>query len=149
MKQTWRIACLVFGIDQLTKALVIMRLAPGESHPLLPSLISLTHVQNTGAAFGLFKGRQFFFIGLSLVVMAWLVWELRTHRSMAPILRWGSALILGGAAGNLIDRVRHGSVTDFIDLHVWPVFNLGDSAITIGVTLLILHSLVKRGTGDT
>lgn len=148
MKRAWLIACLVFGADQLTKALVRTHLTPGESRPLLPPILSLTHVQNTGAAFGLFKGQQLFFIGLSLIIIAWLVWELRANRLMAPIVHWGSALILGGAAGNVVDRLRQGSVTDFIDLHVWPVFNLGDSAITIGVTLLIFHSLVRRGTGD-
>lgn len=144
----WLIASLVLVADQLTKALVSMRFAPGESLPLLPPMLSLTHVQNTGAAFGLFKGQQVLFIGLSLIVMGWLAWELRANRSMAPIVQWGSALILGGAAGNVIDRLRHGYVTDFIDLHVWPVFNLGDSAITIGVTLLILHSFSRRKTGD-
>lgn len=127
--------------DQVTKALVARYLAPGESRPLIPPIVSLTHVQNTGAAFGLFKGQQAWFILLSLVVIGWLVWELRARQTLAPTMRWGSALILGGAVGNVIDRLRLGYVTDFIDFHVWPVFNLGDSAITIGVALLLLHSL--------
>jgi signal peptidase II len=127
--------------DQVTKTLVVMRLAPGESHPLLPPIISLTHVQNTGAAFGLFKGQQLVFVGLSLIVIGWLIWELRAPQRLASIVRWGSALILGGASGNLIDRLRLGYVTDFIDCHVWPVFNVGDSAITIGVGLLLIQSL--------
>jgi len=126
--------------DQITKALVVMNLAPGESRPLFPPIVSLTHVQNTGAAFGLFKGQQVLFIVLSLIVIGWLVRELRAHQTLAPAVRWGSALILGGAAGNVIDRLRLGYVIDFIDLHVWPVFNVGDSAITIGVALLVFQS---------
>jgi len=130
--------------DQITKALVVRTLAPGESHPLLPSIVSLTHVQNTGAAFGLFKGQQIVFIVLSLIVIGWLLWELRAQHPLAPMVRWGSALMLGGAAGNVIDRLRLGYVTDFLDFHVWPVFNIGDSAITIGVGLLLFHSI--KGT---
>ena len=137
----WLISCLTLGIDQLTKHLVVSSFTPGHSLPLLPPLLHVTYVQNTGAAFGLFKGQQLLFIGLSLVVIGWIVWEFLTKPSMAAVLVWGSALVLGGAAGNLIDRVRLGYVIDFIDLRVWPVFNVGDSAITIGVSLLVVHAL--------
>ena len=140
----WVIGALTLGADQFTKHLLTRRFAPGESLPVIPPLLSLSYVQNTGAAFGLFRGQQVLFIGISLLVIAWMVRELLAKPSpaMASAVMWGCALVLGGASGNLIDRLRFGYVVDFIDLHVWPVFNVGDSAITIGVTLLILHSLM-------
>ena len=101
----------------------------------------LTYIRNTGAAFGMLKGQQALFIGLSLVVVGWIAWELLTKPSTARITAWACGLVAGGALGNLIDRVRLDYVIDFIDLRVWPVFNVGDSAITIGVVLLLWQSL--------
>jgi signal peptidase II len=138
------IAAGVLIVDQLTKWLVAARFQPGESLPVLPPILHLTYVQNTGAAFGLFKGQQAAFIVIALVVIGWVAAELLRKRAMALTLLWGCALILGGAVGNLIDRLRLGYVIDFIDLRVWPVFNVGDSAITIGVGLLLLHTLTRR-----
>ena len=108
---------------------------------MLPPVLHLSYVQNTGAAFGLFKGQQWLFVAISLGVMAWIVRELWVHHPMNRLMGWACGLLLGGAAGNVIDRVRLGYVVDFIDLRVWPVFNIGDSAITIAVCLLILHTI--------
>ncbi len=175
MKAPWVISGLTLVADQLTKFLTVISFAPGQSLPVLPPVLHLTYVQNTGVAFGLFKGHQALSIVLSLLVIGWLVRELLTspwsppgkpgassstpqggrHPAppdesgarcaglMAPATMWGCALILGGAAGNLIDRLHLGYVVDFIDLRVWPVFNIGDSAITIGVTLLLWQSLAR------
>jgi signal peptidase II len=140
----WLIAGLTLAADQLTKCLTVASFTPGESLPLLPPLLHLTYIQNAGAAFGLFKGQQVLFIVLSLLVMGVIVRELVTKRSMAAATQWGCGLVLGGATGNLIDRLRLGYVIDFIDLRVWPVFNVGDSAITVGVALLIWHGLRHR-----
>ena len=137
----WLIAVVILLADQWTKALVIASFLPGQSMPLLPPLVSLTYVQNTGAAFGLFKGQQTLFIVLSVLIIGWVAAELSTPPPKPLVGGWSYALILGGAAGNLIDRARWGYVVDFIDLHVRPVFNVSDSAITIGVTLLVLHTL--------
>ncbi len=118
---------------------------PGESLPVIPRVLHLTYVQNTGAAFGLFQGQQVVFIGMSFLVILWIGWEFLRHAdALATATRWGYALVLGGALGNLIDRVQFGYVVDFIDVRIWPVFNLGDSAITIGVALLIFRSLKRR-----
>lgn len=124
-------------LDQCTKLLIQRAFTPGESLPLLPPLLSLTYVQNTGAAFGLFKGQQTLFIVLALAIGAWIMREVLVGPPPAPAAAWGLPLILGGSVGNLIDRVRFGYVVDFLDLHVWPVFNVADSAITIGVALLL------------
>lgn len=112
--------------------------------PLIPPFLHLTYVQNTGAAFGLLKGQQAFFVIISLVIIGWISTQFLRQALTAPVQEWACALILGGAAGNLIDRLRWGHVVDFIDLRVWPVFNLGDSAITIGVALLLLKSLKQQ-----
>ena len=140
----WYISGLTLAADQLTKWLIAGAFAPGHSQSLLGPVLHLTYVQNTGAAFGLLRGAHMLFIVCSLLVIGWIVRELRLRPSMEGRLLWGCALILGGATGNLIDRVRLGYVVDFIDLRVWPVFNVGDSAITIGVGLLIWRSLFAQ-----
>ena len=111
------------------------------SVPLLAPVLQLTYVQNTGAAFGLFKGYHLFFVSCSLLVIGWLVRTFLTNSQMSRVTMWGCACVLGGALGNLIDRLRFGYVVDFIDLRVWPVFNLGDSAITVGIALLMLETV--------
>ena len=140
---------MTFGADQLTKLLIVDRLMPGESAPLIPSVLHLTYIQNHGAAFGLLQGQQVLFVGLAVLVIAWLGREL-IKPSTSWAAAWGAALVLGGAAGNLLDRVRLSYVVDFIDVRIWPVFNLGDSAITIGVALLLWESLLSgaRGKGQ-
>ena len=147
----WLISGLTLAADQLTKALIVASFVRGESLPLLPPLLCLTYVQNTGAAFGLFKGQQPLFVILSLLVIGVITWELATKRANDAVTVWGCGLVLGGAAGNLIDRLRLGYVIDFIDLRVWPVFNVGDSAITVGVALLLFHSMIaarRQATRD-
>lgn len=135
----WFIALGTLLADQLAKLWVVHTFRLGESLPLLPPVLSLTYVQNTGAAFGLLKGQQLVFVLVSLVVIVWMWKALRAARRRPTSQVWAYALVLGGAFGNLIDRVRVGHVIDFLDLHVWPVFNIGDSAITIGVGLLVWH----------
>ena len=116
--------------------------------PLIPSILHLTYIQNRGAAFGLLQGHQPLFIGLAVLVIAWLGREMVKPSTSTPVA-WGAALVLGGAAGNLLDRVRLGYVVDFIDVRVWPVFNVGDSAITVGVAVLLWSSLFgARGKGQ-
>ena len=139
----WAAVALLLLGDQWTKQLVVAAFAPGQSRPVLAPLLRLTYVQNTGAAFGVLRGQQWFFVLLSLGVIGWLARELWARRHPAPVL-WGCTLVLGGAAGNLIDRVRLGYVVDFLQLPLWPVFNVADSAITIGVGLLLLQSFRRQ-----
>ena len=138
------ISALLVAADQLTKSAVASSLLPGESVWIARPLLHLTYVQNTGAAFGLFKGQQLLFLLMSTVVIGCLVRELLIRRAMAARALWGCALILGGAAGNVIDRARLGYVIDFIGVGIWPLFNVADSAITIGVGLLLLQSYAMR-----
>lgn len=134
----------VYALDVVTKFLVRARMPLGSEISLLP-FFSLVHVTNTGIAFGLFQERNAFFIGLGIVVMGALalyaVHLLRTDRFTALVL----AGVLGGALGNMTDRVVHGEVTDFLDFywgsHHWPAFNVADSAICVGAALLVIASL--------
>ena len=144
----WLIAAVTLILDQLTKAWVIHSVEPADSIPLLPPILHLTYVQNTGAAFGLFKGSGMLLIVLSIGVAAWITGVFLRGGPSHRLSRWGCALILGGAVGNLIDRLRFGYVVDFFDLRVWPVFNVADSAITIGAALIVWLS-VRRHPGGT
>jgi signal peptidase II len=114
-------------------------LGPGESVPIVRGILDFTHVRNPGALFGLFGSLNSFLIPASvLVILAILYYYLRV-RPREWLLNLALALELGGATGNLIDRLAYGKVIDFIDFKVWPVFNLADSAITLGLFFLGLY----------
>jgi len=140
------VAAIVLVVDQLSKALVLTFLAPGAPHAevvIVPGLLRLYYVENTGAAFGLFQGKNPLLAFLAFgVVVALVVWFRELVRFWLGSLALG--LQLGGAVGNLIDRFRHGFVVDFIDFSFWPTFNVADSAITIGV-LMLLYVLLRQG----
>jgi signal peptidase II len=142
----------ILVLDQWTKWLVELHLPTHASHPVIPGLLNLTHVRNTGVAFGLFAGGgSDGSLALTLLGMAALV-AVAVYFRVAPIdhrlLLTSLALILGGAVGNLCDRVASGAVTDFVDVylgpHHWPSFNVADSAISIGIVLLALDSFRPR-----
>src|SRR5579871_2107594 len=145
---------LVVAIDQLSKAVVRATLPLHESVTVLPGLVDFTHVRNSGAAFGILNGVDFPFKTILIAVIAtsaligvgMYAASLAHHQLVA---RLGLALIIGGAAGNLIDRIIAGSVVDFVDVywrtyHFWA-FNVADSAISIGVAIMILDML---GVGE-
>ena len=143
------LVAFVVLIDQLSKFLVLQYLSPQTSVPLIPQVLDLTLVRNPGVAFGLFSGYApllFTVITISLVFL-FLIAN-RTHGKTAQgtsnVDRWALSLILGGAIGNWIDRLRFEAVIDFIDFRVWPVFNLADTAITIGVCLYFIRVLMSR-----
>src|SRR5207302_9836252 len=110
---------------------------------LFGGLVRLDYTRNTGAAFSIFPTGSWAFAAIALVVSAGIVVYYRRVAGGPVVLRLALGLVLGGALGNLIDRVRLGYVIDFIDLRWWPVFNLADSAIVVGVVLLALQSLVR------
>ncbi len=125
----------VLVLDQATKWLALEYLAPISTLPVVPGLFHLTYVLNTGVAFGFFQGHGLWITLATLVVLA-LLFRTMLRPDQGRIVPVCLALILGGALGNLLDRLRFGGVVDFLDFRVWPVFNLADSCITIGAALL-------------
>jgi len=147
------IAVVVVMLDQLTKLVVLDRLAPGAPVAVVPGLVALTLVMNPGLAFGLLagvpEGWRWIVVPLSLLALLVLF---RVALRILPTGGWRErtaiGLVFGGAVGNLIDRGRFGAVVDFVDVHFrgchWPAFNVADSAITIGVAMLALAALADR-----
>lgn len=130
----------VFSLDRVTKIFFSKLLSVGESLPIIRHVLHVTLVHNTGIAFGLFKDQGSVFIIIPLMAVVLLVFNIYYYRQNNEVINRSYivsfSLILGGAMGNLMDRVVHGHVIDFIDLRVWPVFNIADSAITIGAVII-------------
>jgi signal peptidase II len=132
----------VLVLDQLTKFLALQYLQD-RSIPLIPNIFHLTLVHNTGIAFGFFRQHPNILLALITCSLVFLfVWAWK-KKDMPSSQRFVLALILGGAVGNWIDRVRFGAVVDFLDFRVWPVFNLADSAISVGVVLFAILMMRK------
>jgi len=131
---------LIVFIDRLSKLFVSDLLVYGESLPIIRNVLHMTMVHNTGIAFGFFKDQGITFIIIPIVAVVLLVFNIYYYRQNNEALSRtyivAFSLILGGAIGNLIDRIVYGHVIDFIDFRVWPVFNIADSAITIGAILI-------------
>ncbi len=141
------VAGLVAVADRLSKSWIVNHFHLGESRRLA-SFLDLTFVQNTGTAFGLFQGNNKALLILAFIIFASLLYGARGLSERGGL--WGAlgvALVRGGAVGNIIDRVHYGQVIDFLDFHFWPVFNLADSAITVG-TISIAIGLVWSGGRD-
>jgi signal peptidase II len=147
------VAAIVVLLDQITKALILRTMAIGDSHTIT-SFFNIVHWRNTGAAFSFLHAssgwQRWMFVGLAALAAVFIVWMLRRHGGQR-LFATALALILGGAIGNVIDRLLHGSVVDFVQVHwnelAFPAFNVADSAITVGAGLLILDELlrVRRG----
>jgi signal peptidase II len=144
------VAIAVLALDQASKFAVDRFTAPGSLQTVIPGLLNLVHTSNPGVAFGLLADsntpwRAPLLILFSVAVIGLIVWMLATGRAGETLARYGLALILGGAAGNVVDRVFHHGVTDFIDFHLgryhWYTFNVADSAIVVGAALVILELL--------
>ncbi len=144
-----RIALLVMTADQLSKIWIRSNLAVGQSLPE-EGFFQLTHIYNTGSAFGLFRGQSFSLtiVGLAGVVILLLYVLIGYHRFPyldSRLSKSALGLVLGGTIGNLIDRLRFGYVTDFIDIGIWPAFNVADSAVTVGIIIFACSLLLLTG----
>ncbi len=139
--------CIVFSVvllDRVTKIFFSNALSLGESIPVVRNIFHFTLVQNTGIAFGLFKNQGIVFIIVPVIAIALIAFNIYYYRNNEYVGRAyliGFSLILAGAIGNLIDRIAFGHVIDFIDFRVWPVFNIADSAITIGTIIILLKCI--------
>jgi signal peptidase II len=144
------IAAAVFALDRMTKLTVEAHVSAFDIHPVIPGFFDIIHARNRGAAFSLFADsnspwRPFFLIGLSLAALVLVAGILRHASRLDRATAIGLSLILGGAMGNVFDRIVSGAVTDFLDFYIgdlhWPAFNVADSAIVIGSGLLLLSLL--------
>jgi signal peptidase II len=136
-------ALAVLALDQATKVAIRQFLLNSgtNSVPLLGGLVRITYVENRGSAFGLFQNQTLFFIVVGIVVVGGILLGQKYIPAHRTSLALCFGMQLGGAAGNLLDRIRYGHVFDFVDLTWWPVFNVADSAIVLGVAILAYHLL--------
>ncbi len=138
------VAGIVVLLDQLSKSWFLRHFQLGESR-VMARYFALTYVQNTGTAFGLFQGNNRALFLLAVLILCTLLYA---ARGLSERCGWwgaiGVALVLGGAIGNMVDRTRHGYVIDFLDFKVWPVFNVADSAITVGAIAIAIGVWLAR-----
>ena len=139
------LALVVFILDQGIKSVVEGSMRVGESVTLVPGFLSLTYIKNDGGAFGILGGSQVLLLVGSAVAVVVVLWMLLSGRPTRPTML-GCGLILGGAAGNLLDRMTAGEVTDYVHFSFWYIFNAADVAIVLGVGLLLLSTLRPERT---
>jgi signal peptidase II len=155
-RRVWPLALVagaVLILDQATKCAVESFSEPGSMHQLIPGLLNFVHTTNPGVAFGILAESQAgwrtpLLISVSVAVIVFIVWLIGTDRTGGALGQYGVSFVLGGAVGNLYDRVAHQSVTDFVDFHIashhWYTFNIADSAIVVGAGLIVLELLRDR-----
>jgi len=144
-------------LDQVTKYIIHKGMALHESIPVVPGFFNITYIRNPGAAFGFLAGasptfRYVFFIGITIAAIGLILHYLRTYAAGDQLLTISLGMILSGAVGNLIDRVRFGEVIDFLDVYLgtshWPAFNVADSAISVGAFILFIHLIRQKKTAN-
>ncbi|AEG60577.1 signal peptidase II [Desulforamulus ruminis] len=128
------------ALDRYSKFIIMNKMTEGQSIPVWNKVFHLTYIQNPGAAFGLLAGKTWFFIMITTLVLLAMVLGWRWIQKAGPLYHWALGLVAGGALGNLIDRLLYTRVIDFLDFRIWPVFNLADTAICIGVGLILLDA---------
>ena len=142
------IGIFVFFIDQLVKHFVLISMYFGESIPVIPGVFHITFVLNPGAAFGMLEHQRWIFVAVAILVVALVLLFYRKLQQESLITRMGAGLLLGGAIGNLVDRIQSGLVVDFLDFRVWPVFNIADIAICGGAAMIILDMWQRRNEDE-
>ncbi|AQS59033.1 signal peptidase II [Desulforamulus ferrireducens] len=141
---------LTVAIDLYSKFIVMNKMVLGQSIPLWTNVFHLTYIHNPGAAFGMLAGKTWFFVTITTLVLLGLLLSYRWIAKAGLLYQVALGLVAGGALGNLRDRIVYSKVIDFLDFRIWPIFNLADTAICIGVGLILLDALrdLKKGKGD-
>lgn len=137
--QVWYIALVIIALDQGSKWLIQQGMTLHESIPVIPGFFHITYILNRGAAFGILENQRWLFLIMAIllfVLYAVFRKKLPEHRAVQD----GAGMLLGGAFGNALDRFLHGAVVDFFDFRIWPVFNIADIGIVVGVCLLLWYS---------
>ncbi|WP_050614706.1 signal peptidase II [Bacillus testis] len=142
------IALIVIALDQASKYLIVKNMELGESIEVIGNFLHITSHRNTGAAWGILEGQMWLFYLITVIVVAVLVYYMQKMSRMHILVGTSLGLMLGGAIGNFIDRVFHKEVVDFVDTNIFgydfPVFNVADSALTVGVILLMIFMLFEE-----
>lgn len=138
------IIAITLALDQLVKWWVRSEMMLGESIPILQNVFHLTYIENPGAAFGMFKDKTLFFVIFTLIIIGVMVYLYLHQANRKTLFSYSLALVIGGALGNLVDRMVKGTVTDMFDFRIWPVFNIADMAVVIGL-IYLAYCLIFRG----
>ena len=138
------IIAITLALDQLVKWWVRSEMMLGESIPILQNVFHLTYIENPGAAFGMFKDKTLFFVIFTLIIIGVMVYLYLHQANRKTLFSYSMALVIGGALGNLVDRMVKGTVTDMFDFRIWPVFNIADMAVVIGL-IYLAYCLIFRG----
>jgi len=142
------LALVIIALDQITKAIIVNKMELGESIQVIENFLYITSHRNPGAAWGILAGKMWFFYIVTVVVIIALVFYIQKMAKTHMLVGVALALMLGGAIGNFIDRILHQEVVDFIDTYIFgynfPIFNVADSALTVGVALLIIYMLFEE-----
>lgn len=142
------IALLVIALDQLTKWMIVKKMEYGESIEIIENLLYITSHRNRGAAWGILQGQMWFFYIITIAVIIGLVYYIQKMAKESILLGVALGLMLGGAIGNFIDRVARQEVVDFVHIYIFsysfPVFNVADAALSIGVGLLVIHMFLEE-----
>lgn len=147
------IGLIVLAFDQLTKFIVATRMELGESIPVLGEYFKITSHRNSGAAWGMFEGRMLFFYIITVIVIVFLIYFYKSEAKNNLMMQFGITFLLAGAIGNFIDRLLFQEVVDFIDVLIinydFPIFNVADSALTVGVIVLLIEVFITGKGNDT
>jgi len=147
------VSFLIVLFDQVSKVIIVKLITPYSSMIVIPGVFNITHIYNPGGAFGFMSGqsllvRTILFLVVSTIAMGFIFYFYKNTPETHPLLASGFALIFGGAIGNMIDRIRLGTVVDFLDFSIkdlhWPAFNIADSAISIGMAIFLFHLIFKK-----
>ncbi|MCX7780362.1 MAG: signal peptidase II [Negativicutes bacterium] len=142
------LAVIIVILDQATKYYIQQTMFLGMSVPVINNIFHITYILNPGAAFGIMEHKTAFFVIIAILLLAGIVYIFPRIPPECTLLRLGTGLMAGGAVGNVIDRVRTGYVVDFFDFRIWPVFNIADISIVIGVAFIIYTMLFSPHMKD-
>jgi signal peptidase II len=142
------IALIIIGMDQLTKWFIVRTMGLGERIPVIENFFYITSHRNAGAAWGILQGQMTFFYIITVIVVIGIIFYMQKYAKESRLLGVSLGLILGGAIGNFIDRLLHQEVVDFLDFYIFgynfPIFNVADSSLTIGVILIIIATIIDE-----
>lgn len=141
--------CIILAVctaaaDQFFKYLIVSDMFLGQSIPVIPGIFHLTYIQNPGAAFGILANQRWLFVAIAIILIAAAAYFAPQIKRLSFSMRTAIALLVGGAAGNLIDRISIGRVVDYMDFRIWPIFNFADVAIVLGCLFIICSLLFSN-----